>query len=233
MRANVVETAKRPRKSAAAKPQLRVVESATGIKKINLGALANNGSGRSSRASHPMMEVSEETRALLEQFLQIEPQFKELEKQSKSLKQQISPAIKSDYFRQFAGATAPDSTLIAHVGDKRVRLVFSENRYSSLCADDRAIIATIGPELAGQFFSQATELKLDLDKVPEEKQQPLIEAVLAAAQKLGITDGISAKQYIKPRPGFHAARTRLLTPEQNAQIDAALPMSAYAQLERP
>jgi hypothetical protein len=115
------------------------------------------------------------------------------------------------------------------IDGRTVVLVFAE-KYTTLCADDSAIVAAIGAQLTGAHFRQATELKIELDKIAEEKQEPFIAAVIAAAEKFGITSGISAKQYIKPRAGFHAARTTLLSPEHNIALDAVLPFSAYPKL---
>jgi hypothetical protein len=201
------------------------------VKKLDIGALVQAPPSKS-RKTHPILPVSAESLALLEQFLEIEPQYKDLEKQSKSLKQQIAPSIKADYFARYAGSVAEDQTHIALVGKKKepVRLVFG-SRYTSTLTDIRPVIMAVGEKLAGELFGQSTLLTFDLDKMPEEKQQPFINGVIALAQKLGITQGITAKQYVKPLPGFHEARLRVLTPEQNVAVDAVLPFTAYPKLE--
>jgi hypothetical protein len=227
MRANAQKLAQ----PKAAAPALRVVgKDEPAVKKLNLGGLAAKSSAKKSK-EHPIMPVSAESLELLEQFLQVEPRYKELEKQSKSLKAQIAPSIKGDYFAHYAGSAASDSTQIAQVNGSRVRLVFS-TKYTSLCTDFKPLLAAVGERLVADLFTEATELKIELDKIADEKQQPFIDAVLAAAEKLGISEGITAKQFIKPLPGFHESRTRLLTLDQNLSVDSALPMSAYAKLEK-
>ena len=211
-------------------PQFHVVgktEPATGVKKLSLGGLVKTAEKKS--ASSPALTLSEESRALLEQFVAIAPKFKELEKQMKGLKAQIAPAIKGDYFAQLAGTSLDGSSMSAVVSDENVKLVF-KNSYSTLCADDAPLVGVLGAELVARHFRQVTKLTLDLDKVAEEKQEAFVNAVINAAQELGITDGISAKQCIQPRAGFHAARTSLLTPEQNVAVDAIIPLSAYPQI---
>jgi hypothetical protein len=200
--------------------------------KLNIGGLAQSPPSKSKAKAHPILQVSAESLALLEQFLEIEPQYKELEKQSKSLKQQIAPSIKADYFAQFAGSVASDSTQIALVGKKKqpVRLVFG-SRYTSTLSDIRPVIMAIGEKLTSELFGESTLLTFDMDKMPEDKQQPFINGVIALAQKLGISQGITAKQYVKPLPGFHEARLRVLTTEQNVAVDAVLPFTAYPKLE--
>ncbi len=226
------------RKTAAApaaasfQPDFRVVGKdepapAAGVRKLNLGGLVKTAEKKSS--SHPALTLSEESRALLEQFVEIAPQFKELEKKVKSLKTQIAPSIKADYFAQLEGSSLDGSSMSAQIGAQPVKLVFKDS-YSTLCNDDAPLVAAIGAELVARHFRQVTKLTLDLDKIAEEKQEKFIGAILAAAEKLGISDGISAKQCIQPRAGFHAARTSVLTPEQNVAVDAIIPLSAYPQI---
>jgi hypothetical protein len=226
MRANAQQIAKG---NKASKATFKVVgKEAQPIKGLNIGGLAAAPSRKSK--DHPVMPVSQESLDLLAQFLQIEPKFKELEKQSKALKAQIAPSIKADYFRQFAGSACDDSTQIAMVNGERVRLVFG-TRYTTTCLDARPLIAAVGTDLAPQMFREATTLTFELDKVADDKQQPFIDGVIALAQKLGISQGITAKQCVQPTAGFHEARLRLLTPEQNVAVDLALPFTAYPKLE--
>jgi hypothetical protein len=52
--------------------------------------------------------------------------------------------------------------------------------------------------------------------------QPLVDAIIAAAQQLEIPDGIEYTECVQPKAGFHEARTTLLTPEENIALDAHL-----------
>ena|GEM_PF-6171844 len=237
-------TTRKPKPTTSAEPPFRVVRAPesepapAGVKKLNLGALTKAPSGKSSKV-HPQIVISDETRALLQQFLEVEPQFKTLEKQSKSLKEQLGPAIKADLFAHLHG-TAIDGHSFTAQGVAGVRLVVKDS-YTKTLTDDRAIITALAMNgmpmnqaaaFVGRHFRQATKLEIDLDKVAEDKQQAFADAIISAAEQLGITDGVSAKQYIAPRAGFHTARTTLLTAELNNAIDSALPVSAFAQLEK-
>jgi hypothetical protein len=233
-------TAKKNGKPAPAATQFRVVgkdEPESGVRKLNLGALVKPAAKKAT--THPQINASKETLALLEQFLEIEPKFKALEKQSKSLKQQIAPLIKGDVFSYFKGI-ALDVTQVVVAGLAGLRLTVKES-YTRTVSDDRALITALAMNgmsmseaaaFVGRYFCQATKIEIDLDKVAEEKQSVFAEGVIALAEKLGITEGLTAKQYIAPRAGFHAARTTLLTVEQNQAIDTALPVSAFPVLER-
>jgi hypothetical protein len=106
----------------------------------------------------------------------------------------------------------------------------TKNAYSTQLSDDAPLIAAIGQELVSRWFRQATVLKLDLDKCPEEKQEDFATQVLALADKLGVTDCVSAKQCIQPKAGFHEARTSILSADMNMKLDAVLPITAFPQL---
>jgi hypothetical protein len=228
-------TIKKPRTNGtngATTPHFRIVNKSeapplTGVRKLNLGSIIKTDALKVPASAS--MIVSDETRALLSQFVKLAPDFKEFGDRIKSLKKQIAPPLKADYFTHFAGSGLPTSSPKISIDGKTVLLVFAE-KYTTLCTDDSGLVATIGAELTGGHFRQATELKIELDKIAEEKQEPFVTAVIAAAEKFGISDGISAKQYIKPRAGFHAARTTLLSPEQNIALDGVLPFSAYPKL---
>lgn len=206
------------------------------MKKINLGGIQSVPS--SARASHPTVEADSELQALLDQFAEINPQFKMLENQSKTLSKQIGPRIKALFFGRFNGITPESSTMLVTAGNKTIKLI-CKNAYSKLLTDDRALITALSlagltleqaSELVSRHFRQATVLKLDLDKCPEDKQEDFANGVIALAQKLGASDAVSASQCIQPKAGFHESRTSLLTPEQNVAIDALLPITAYPQI---
>jgi hypothetical protein len=227
-------TLKKPRTSGTngATPQFRIVDKiemppSIGVRKLDLGTIVKTDASKI--AASASMIVSDETHALLSQFVKLAPDFKEIEDRMKSLKKQIATPLKADFFTHFAGSGLPSHSPKITIDEKTVLLVFAE-KYTTLCADDSALIAVIGGELTRTHFRQATELKIELDKIAEEKQEPFIAAVIAAAEKFGISKGISAKQYIKPRAGFHAARTTLLSPEQNIALDGILPFTAYPKL---
>jgi hypothetical protein len=198
------------------------------MKKIDLGGVKT--SAVSTRSSLPVVEITDDgTRQLLEQFALVNPQFKTFKNQSETLSKQLAPRIKALYFSRFAGVEAESSTLLAVAGGRSIKLT-TKNSYSKTVLDEAGLIAAIGQPLTGKYFRQATVLKLDLDKCPEDKQEAFATRVLALAQELGVTDAVSATQCIQPVAGFHVARTTLLTAEQNIALDAVLPITAYPQL---
>lgn len=197
------------------------------MKKLDLGGFS--AAPVSKRADHPTVEADAETQKLLEQFALINPQFKTLKNQSETLSKQLGPRIKALFFGRFVGIEPESSTLLVTAGGRTIKLI-TKNAYSKMLGDDAALIQAIGAEMAAKYFRQATVLKLELDKAPEDKQEAFAKGVIELAQKLGVTDAVSATQCIQPVAGFHEARTTILTAKQNMALDAVLPITAYPQL---
>lgn len=220
---------KKPAAKAANRqqPVFRVVgndEAAAPRSKLNLGGLRKS-TERTGKAKHPIVQVGAEAMELLEQFVEFAPKYKELDQlvgSRGSVKGQLAPHIKETYFRRFAGGT-PDSTMLCDVHGNLVKLV-TKNRYSTKCTDLGAL------DEAGDHFRTAVLIKIDMEKIAEEKQQRLVDAIIAAAQQLEIPDGIEYTECVQPKAGFHEARTTLLTPEENIALDAHIPITAYPQL---
>src|SRR2546423_9257802 len=173
MRASVTKLA--ANKANKQSPQFHVVKDG-GTGKIDLGGIAKANGKASKSKQHPIMPVSSETLALLEQFLQVEPQFKQLEKQSKGLKAQIGPLMKVDYFKHFAGSVPTDQTQIALVIGERVRLVFG-SRYTTTCTENTMLARILGPQRFNECIEEATELSLKLEEMPEASRQPFVNGV--------------------------------------------------------
>jgi hypothetical protein len=198
------------------------------MKKLDLGGIKT--AATSTRPTHPVVEITDkETLELLEQFVVINPQFKTLKNQSETLSKQLGPRIRALYFTRFAGVTPESSTMIAVAGGKSIKLT-TKNAYTTKLLEETAIIQAIGAEMTAKYFRQATVLKLDLEKCPEDKQEAFAAGVLKLAGDLGVTDAVSATQCIQPVAGFHESRTSILTPEQNIAVDMVLPVTAYPQL---
>lgn len=198
------------------------------IKKLSLGAVSATAS--STRPVHPTVEITDaETNALFEQWLSVNPQFKTLKNQNETLAKQLAPRIKALFFNRFAGLTAASSTILVQIAGRTVKLI-TKNAYTTTVTDEAALIEAIGADKTAEWFKQATVLKLELDKVPDDKQEAFATGVIELAQKMGVTDAVSVKQCIQPKAGFHDARTTILTAEENIALDNVLPITAYPQL---
>lgn len=198
------------------------------MKKLDLGGIQP--ASKAARPTHPQIEFAEsEPAMLLEQWAQINPQFKLLKNQNETLAKQLAPHIKAAFFAKYHGVAPESSTLLIQVGGRTVKLI-TKNSYSKTLTDEAGLIQAIGAEAVAEHFRQATVIKLELDKVAEDKQDEFAAAVIKLAQDMGVTDAVSASQCIQPKAGFHDMRTTLLTPAENIALDAVLPITAYPQL---
>ena len=136
------------------------------------------------------------------------------------LMETIRPAI-----HQFASGNQEDSISVIVRGNAgKEALVTMSKRYKNAPApEDGDIGRIVGPEFA-EHFTIGTTLKIDLEKVSEEQRQTLVDAIVAAAETLGCVTAIEAKEIVVPVPGFHARRRLILTPDQNAALDARVPL---------
>jgi hypothetical protein len=161
------------------------------MKKLNLGSIAAAPS--SSRSTHPTVTADADTLMLLEQFAQINPQFKTLKNQSETLSKQLAEPIRRMFWTKWNGIAPESSTLLCVAGGRSIKLT-CKNAYSKGLADEAPLVAAIGQELTTMYFRQATVLKLELDKMPEDCQEKFATEVLALAAKLGVTDAVTATQ---------------------------------------
>lgn len=197
------------------------------MKKLNLGAISAAPS--TARSAHPTIVAEGDTLKLLEQFAQIEPQFKTLKNQRETITKQLAAPIRYLWFDRWNGVEPESSTLLVVAGGKTIKLT-TKNAYTKQVTDEALLIEAIGAELTSKYFRQATVLKLELDKMAEDKQEEFATAVIELASKMGVTDGVSASQCIQPVPGFHEARTTILSVEENKRLDSVLSITAYPQL---
>jgi len=197
---------------------------------LNFGKLATPAKSKAA-AKHPILALAGEGLELLGQYFEHAPRFKELEKlvgSKGSIKAQLRPHIVEAYFRYYAGRAIDDArcNTATEKGDA-VKLTFKD-QYSRMCTNLQQLLITV-PNVAGHVHVVNT-LKIEFDKIPAEKQQPFVDAIIAATQELDITEGVTASECVQPKPGFHAQRCTILSPEENIALDQILPITAYPQL---
>lgn len=192
------------------------------MKKINVGgASSSNGSKAKNHAS---VEVGERLEGLIHQFIIVNPDYKKFKAQHETLSRDIGAESRLLYFHRFNGLTPESCTMLATVDGREVKLLIKD-QYDQNLKDEDKLVEAVGQEIADRHFDWKTTYKIDYDEVPEEQQEALAEGIEKLRVELGLSDAaIVAKQFIAPKPGFHEARTRLLTEEQNQALDAILPV---------
>jgi len=213
-------------------PKFRVVgkDDAPAPTGLNFGGLAKPSAKKESK-THPTLTLEGEGLQLLGQYAEHTPEFKRLEKlvgSKGSIKAQLRPHIVASFFRLFAGRALDDARLHTSTKDgTKVKLTFKD-QYSKLCANLATLLNAV-PK-AEPHVQVVNTLKIEFEKIPAEKQQPLVDRIIAAAQELEISEGITASECVQPKPGFHAQRCMILSPEENIAFDEILPITAYPQL---
>lgn len=198
------------------------------MNKLDLGGVA--AAPKSARPSHPTITADANTDALLVQFAAVDPQFKTLKNQRDTLAKQLAAPIKSMFFSLWNGRQPESSTMLVTAGGRTIKLTV-KNAYSSGVTNEAALYQAIGKELTDEWFAQSTTLALDLDVIAEDKRGAFAMAVIALRDEMGLPqECVAAKQCIKPRAGFHEARTSILSAAQNIALDEIMPVVAYPQL---
>jgi hypothetical protein len=214
------------------KPQFRVVgkDEAPATGGLNFGGIAKP-AAKKATPSHPTLTLTGEGLELLGQYAEKAPDFKALEKlvgSKGSIKAQLRPHIFEGFFRIFSGRAFVESRLhTSTITGKEVKLTFKE-QYSKLCTTLATLLNAV-PK-AEPHVHVVNTLKIEFDKIAVEKQQPLVDRIIAAAQELEISEGITASECVQPKPGFHAQRCIILSPEENVAFDEVIPITAYPQI---
>lgn len=198
------------------------------MKKLNLGSGITTVSG-SARPTHPTVKADGETQVLLDQFALINPQYKTLKNQSETISKQLAGPIRRMFWSQWEGREAESSTMIVVAGNTRIKLT-TKNAYPKTLTDESLLVTVLGDELVSRHFRQATVLKIELEKFPENNQEAFAAGVIKLAEELGGSDAVTATQCIQPRAGFHESRSSILTVDQNVRLDEILPVVAYPQI---
>jgi hypothetical protein len=201
-----------PPTAAPAKPAIK------GLKLGGIKAAAAKGEEKA-RILNPSPELI----ATLTQFIDLKPKLTALEGTVKSLSGQAGALAKPEWFRFFHGRAA-DSSMVVSVAGRDVNLIF-QARYASKA--DADALAALG---VGEHFALRTTLQIDMEKMPEEKQQEFVDAIVALAEEHGVSEALTAKQALAPKAGVHAQRHILFTPEQNMKIDEIIPLVAFPKL---
>jgi hypothetical protein len=198
----------------------------TGIKKLNLGSIAQK-SEKSAKAYPVIPDHEGEVARLVDAILQRSREVEALDGALAIDKAQLTSIAKQHYFETNSGKTAIPSSVSARSGDKEV-LVTLQNRYKTT-NDDEAITKCIGDEAAAQYFRQSFELKVNGDAIPEEAADALISEVQELFAKHNASEALTAKAIIKPSKEFHTARHTAFDKDTNLELDRLIPLVAMVK----
>lgn len=209
---------------APQQPQFNVVNgngapASAGVRRVNLGKL---GAAKASKSKYPILpDPTGVIATAVDTYLAQYATFEALEGSLKGLKAEFNSWARPHYYQACAGLGEIPSSLMALSPDSQVLLTFVD-RYPSVEPDWDALGALLGDKLP-ESISESFEIKIDGSKIPPANQQTLIEEVTALFEKHNASAAITAKLKVKPTTGFHSARHRWLTPDENLALDAIMP----------
>jgi len=221
-----------PTTDGRANPQPTVTGAArTGVKKVTFGAgIAKK--TESAKTAYPVMPETRDSAALAARILKRTEEFEALKGALETDKAELKMLATPHYFTVNHGRhEAPSSIAVAAKDDdgKTIGevLVTFQNRYS-LLPDESGVLPILG-ERTGEYFRQCFELKIQGDKLPEDRTQELMDELQALFAKYNATDAIEVKEGVKPVKEFHAARHLQFSVEQNLALDQACPIIAMVK----
>lgn len=221
--------AKTPTRAAApvvaAPPAASAVPASAGLRKVSLAGFAVQTPTSKSAKSYPLLpdpdgQVAELVGLILEHSEQLEA----LEGSLTLEKAELIAIAKPFYFAHHAGQHAIASSIEAHGADGKVVRVGFSNSYRG--AGDESALMRLAGEHAERFFKQSFEIKIKGDVIPEAAVEPLLAELQALFARHGASAALTAKAVVKPVKEFHTVRHTLFTPQQNAELDKVVPVSA-------
>ena len=129
-------------------------------------------------------------------------------------KKQLGNEVLPYWFAYNSHKVDPASTLVVKGTDGRQVEVSVVNRYSRTEAV---------PPVVGHLFRQGFKFEIDGDLVPAEVAQSVINDLQSVLAKHGCLEALSVTSGYMANPEFHARRHIELSPEQNMELNHAVP----------
>lgn len=140
-------------------------------------------------------------------------------------KADLRSLVVPEYFKRHAGLAEVPSSMAIRAADGREVLVSMTSRYKQPTDMPRLISLLGGDDAAARYLKPSFKLEIDSDQIPVEKQQAVVDELVAVLTKFGCGGAIKAKEELSPVEDFHAGRHARFTPEVNMQIEDVMPMT--------
>lgn len=226
--------------AAATVPQLTVLPSPAAPapeaaapkrrKKLDLGGVAATTSTTTATKVYPRAELTDEQREMVSLLLVQTQQFKALEGTIESMKKDVNALVLPQWFKVAQGNLEPPSSIIVpgKGSDEGMLVVAGDTggRYTGTAEEAYVdkLAEVVGEELFDTTFTEKVTFKMEIDKVAEDQQQPLIHALLKVCAEHGASHAVTAKTLTTFQPLARKARYQMFTLEQNLAIHAVLPI---------
>lgn len=194
----------------------------TGLRKVNLGGITTAKTEKKGKDYPVLPDPDGSVSALVRDISAETEQLDALEGSLAAKKGELTALARAFFFEHLHGRHDIPSSIDCKNCDSNVLVTF-QNRYKA-APDDGPIVEAIGPDLAGQFFRQSFALKIDGDKIPDDKADQLIADLQTLFEEHGCSEALTATACFKPTKDFHTARHSALTVEQNMAIERVAPI---------
>lgn len=122
----------------------------------------------------------------------------------------FKPALRRAWFASNAGRAKPESSLKLVTAAGQITVSFAAQWFP------KGELATLLPP---PLLRKKCELKVDVSKIPEDKQNEVVNDLVQALARHGCEGALTAKLVDYPREEFASARHVQFTPEQNEQFE--------------
>ena len=128
-----------------------------------------------------------------------------------SIDMTFKPALRRAWFSSNAGRSTPESSLKLVTTTGQITVSFAAQWFPK-----NVKLATLLPP---PLLRKKCELKVDVSKIPEAKQNEVVNDLVQALARHGCEEALTAKLVDYPREEFASARHTQFTPEQNEQFE--------------
>ncbi len=126
------------------------------------------------------------------------------------------------YFRRFSGRAEVQSSMAVPSTEGEVLVSFTSKYKQPTTLE--ALTALLGDK-AEKYLKSSFTLKIDSEKIPQDQQQDVVNALVSILATFGCADALTAAPAIAPTKEFHTARHTEFTVEQNMAIENIMPMT--------
>lgn len=100
-------------------------------------------------------------------------------------------------------------------------------RIYPVISESEVLVSIIGEQVAKENFTETFDFKVEGAKIPATQAQTFVDGLRELVAKCGAGDAVTIKAGVVPTEQFHTARHKLLTPDQNIELQKVCPARLY------
>lgn len=187
--------------------------------RINLSGIAKK--AEKSKTEYPKLE-DDRAKELAGLILKLNDEAEAITANLEINKADLRSLVVPEFFRRFKGVSEIPSSMAVPTDDGREVLVSLTAKYKKP-TDANALVSTLGVH-AERYLKPSFKLAIDSEKIPRDKQQDVVNALVSVLEVFECAAALSATESTDPIESFHKDRHMLFTPEENMAIENVMPM---------